>query len=195
MRIITGKARGAKLFSLEGIATRPTAERTKEAVFSMIHFDLEGREVLDLFSGSGQLGLEAASRGAAHVTMIDNSKAAIDVINRNVEKCKLGEYCSVVKSDYNDYLKSKANRVKYDIILLDPPYDQKLIPSSLEGLVKGGFLKDTSIIVCESASDEDVFGSRSYLKEKFKVIKSSKYGVAYITLLMLADEEENKEEN
>lgn len=195
MRIITGKARGAKLFSLEGEATRPTAERTKEAVFSMIHFDLEGREVLDLFAGSGQLGLEAVSRGAKHVTFVDNAKPAIDIINRNIAKCRFEEYCTVLKCDYNDYLRAKSNRIKYDIVLLDPPYAQKLIPSSLEGLINGNYLKPTTIIVCESADPSDVFGNRPYLKEKFEVLKTSKYGVAYVTLLMpLVKNTESEEE-
>lgn len=194
MRIITGKARGAKLFSLEGEATRPTAERTKEAVFSMIHFDLEGREVLDLFAGSGQLGLEAVSRGAKHVTLIDNAKPAIDIINRNVTKCRFEEYCTVLKCDYNDYLRSKSNRMKYDIVLLDPPYAQKLIPSSLEGLLNGNFLKPTTIIVCESADPADVFGNRPYLKDKFDVLKTAKYGIAYITLLVPCSNDTEAEE-
>lgn len=189
MRIITGKARGAKLFALDGEATRPTSERAKEAVFSMLHFDLEGREVLDLFAGSGQMGLEAVSRGANHVVMIDNSKSAIDIINRNVQKCRFEEQCTVLKRDYNEYLKSRSNREKFDIIILDPPYAQKLIPSSLEGLLNGNYLKPTTIIVCESASEDDVFGNRPYLSEKFDVIKSAKYGVAHFALLMLKRED------
>ena len=99
MRIITGKARGMKLFTLEGDTTRPTGERAKEALFSMLHFDLEGREVLDLFGGSGQLALEAVSRGSAHATIVDESKAAIEIINRNVQKTKMEADCTVVRSD------------------------------------------------------------------------------------------------
>lgn len=190
MRIITGKARGAKLFALEGEATRPTSERAKEAIFSMINFDLEGREVLDLFAGSGQLGLEAASRDAKHVTMVDNSKAAVEIINRNVEKTKLGEFCTVIRSDYNDFLRGRRTKVQYDIVLLDPPYAQKLVPSALEGLLSGGFLKHTTIIVCETAEDGDVFGSRGALKNSFKVIKNTHYGIAHVTLLMPKDSEE-----
>ena len=84
MRIITGKARGIKLVTLEGENTRPTSERAKEAVFSMIQFDLEGREVLDLFAGSGQMGLEAVSRGAASATFVDKSRDAAAVISKNI---------------------------------------------------------------------------------------------------------------
>lgn len=186
MRIITGKARGAKLFSLDGESTRPTSERAKEAVFSMIHFDLEGRNVLDLFAGSGQMGLEAVSRGANHVVMVDNSKSAIEIINRNVSKCRFEEQCTVFKRDYNEYLRSRANREKFDIVILDPPYAQKLIPSALEGLLNGNCLRPSSIIVCESENEADVFGSRGYLKESFDVIKTAKYGIAHFTLLIPA---------
>ncbi len=194
MRIITGKARGTKLFALEGEATRPTSERAKEAIFSMINFDLEGREVLDLFAGSGQLGLEAASRDAKHVTMVDNSKAAVEIINRNVEKTKLGEFCTVIRSDYNDFLRGRRTKVQYDIVLLDPPYAQKLVPSALEGLLNGGLLKPTTIIVCETAEDKDVFGSRSALKNSFKIIKNTHYGIVHVILLMPKDSEEAKSE-
>ena len=94
MRIITGSARGTKLYTLEGLETRPTAERTKEAVFSMLQFDLEGREVLDLFAGSGQMGLEAVSRGAASATFVDKSKDAAKIIAQNIEK-----YCKKTQED------------------------------------------------------------------------------------------------
>lgn len=182
MRIITGKARGMKLYTLEGDTTRPTSERAKEALFSMLHFDLEGREVLDLFGGSGQLALEALSRGAAQATVVDEAKAAIEIINRNVQKTRFDEQCTVVRSDYNAFLASKSKRAKYDIVFLDPPYAQRLVPSALEGLKKHGLLKPTSIIACETA-DEDVFGNRPSLKDDYEIIKQSRYGVAFITLL------------
>ena len=96
MRVITGRARGIKLVTLEGEMTRPTSERAKEAIFSMIQFDLEGRRVLDLFAGSGQMGIEALSRGAAQAVMVDQSKDAIAIIKQNVEKTKLSEGAVVV---------------------------------------------------------------------------------------------------
>ncbi|MBQ2240957.1 MAG: RsmD family RNA methyltransferase, partial [Clostridia bacterium] len=91
MRIITGSARGVSLMTLPGEATRPTAERTKEAVFSMIQFDIEGRKILDLFAGSGQLALEALSRGAASAVLCDKSKEAINIIKKNAEKTRLSD--------------------------------------------------------------------------------------------------------
>ena len=133
MRIITGKAKGIRLATLEGENTRPTSERTKEAVFSMIQFELEGRRVLDLFSGSGQMGLEALSRGAAAAVMVDHSKAAVSVIKQNVMKTKL-EGATVVTADSLEYLRGEGRRrnesAKFDIVFLDPPYREKLIPKA-----------------------------------------------------------------
>ena len=117
MRIITGKARGVRLKTLEGDATRPTGERCKEALFSMIQFDIEGREVLDLYAGSGQLGLEALSRGAASATFVDKSKQATGIINENIIKTKLLDGSRVICSDVTDFIRTVRGRKKYDISL------------------------------------------------------------------------------
>ena len=116
MRIITGKARGIRLKTLEGEATRPTAERVKEAVFSMLQFDLEGRSVLDLFSGSGQMALEALSRGADEAILVDRSKSAIRIIEKNAEKCRFTSRCQIYNFDALDYIRRNKGR-KFDIIL------------------------------------------------------------------------------
>ena len=181
MRIITGKARGIRLKTLEGDSTRPTAERVKEAVFSMLQGDLENREVLDLFSGSGQLGLEAVSRGAAHATMIDNSPFAVKIISENVDKTKLGEHCSVRKDDYLNFLRLSKDK-KYDIVFLDPPYAANLYCSALDAMLKYGVLKSTSLIVCESDMD-NIFEGDDGLAASFNVIKQTRYGRTFITLL------------
>ncbi|MBE6662515.1 MAG: 16S rRNA (guanine(966)-N(2))-methyltransferase RsmD [Ruminococcaceae bacterium] len=180
MRIITGKARGVNLVTLAGENTRPTAERTKEAVFSMLQFELEGRRVLDLFAGSGQMALEALSRGAEFAVMVDSSKEAVRVIEKNVEKTKMKESCRVICSSAADYLKRQQDR--FDIIWLDPPYDSNLIGESLSLLLKGGFVKPTTTIVCESRA-EDVFEGNESLRECFTVRRKAKYGIAHVTLL------------
>ena len=181
MRIITGKARGVHLVSLEGEATRPTTERVKEAVFSMIQFDIEGRSVLDLFSGSGQLGLEALSRGAAHAVMTDKSKDAVRVIKTNAEKTKLAAYCDIYNCDYKEYI-AKNRGKKFDIVFLDPPYAQNLCASVLKLLLDADMLKSTTIIVCETGN-EDVFLGDIALAERFNVLKNVRYSKSYITLL------------
>ena len=182
MRIITGKARGIKLVTLEGENTRPTSERAKEAVFSMIQFDLEGREVLDLFAGSGQMGLEAVSRGATSATFVDKSKDAAKIISQNIEKTRLGAQCRLFTADVSDYIRTVRGRRKFDIVFIDPPYSLRAVPPTLESLLNAELLKPTSIVVCESA-EEDVFENNPDLAAKFEIIKRAKYGVAHITIV------------
>ena len=135
MRIITGSARGANLFTLAGEATRPTAQRTKEAIFSMIQFDIEGRKVLDLFAGSGQLSLEALSRGAAEAVLCDSSREAVNIIRRNAEKTRLADKCKINVTDANAFI-GRLGSEKFDIVFLDPPYALKLIPGVLNRLLE-----------------------------------------------------------
>lgn len=193
MRIITGRARGTKLYTLEGENTRPTAERTKEAVFSMIQFDIEGRNVLDLFAGSGQLGLEAVSRGAAHADLVDKSKAAIEVIRRNMVKTKLALDCSAFCADFSDFLRGHRGRGQYDLVFLDPPYDARVIPEALKNLLRYDLLKPVFTIVCESRDADDVFGGDKALMAHFSVKKQAKYGVAFVTILGPLEESEDEE--
>ena len=185
MRIITGKAKGVRLVTLEGETTRPTAERVKEAVFSMLQFDIEGRRVLDLFAGSGQMALEAISRGAAYAVLVDKSKEAEKIIAKNIEKTRLGDACRVFSMDYAEYIRRYAGE-KFDIVFLDPPYAERLIPKVLPRLLP--MLKPTSTVICESA-EADVFG-KSGMQDNFEIIKQAKYGVAYITILRLKGEAE-----
>ncbi|MGI6168079.1 MAG: 16S rRNA (guanine(966)-N(2))-methyltransferase RsmD [Eubacteriales bacterium] len=181
MRIITGKARGTRLLAPAGERTRPTAERVKEAVFSMIQFDIEGREVLDLFAGSGQMGLEALSRGAAHATFIDHSGDAIQIIRKNAEKTRLLDSCTILQGDFADVLGRLAGRAKFDIVFIDPPYGQGLVAKSLELLDKYRLLGPGALIVCEGG-ETDIFGG-SPVSSRFEVIKTRKYGITQITLL------------
>ena len=182
MRIITGRARGIKLNTLEGENTRPTSERAKEAVFSMIQFDIEGREVLDLFAGSGQMGLEAVSRGAASATFIDKSRDAAKIINQNIEKTKLSEFCRLFNSDVNDFIRVTRGKKQYDVVFIDPPYALRAVAPTLKALLDGNMLKPTSIIICES-EEANVFENDAPLAEKFEVIKNAKYGMAHITIV------------
>lgn len=182
MRIITGRARGIKLNTLEGENTRPTSERAKEAVFSMLQFDIEGREVLDLFAGSGQMGLEAVSRGAASATFVDKSHDAAKVISQNIDKTKLSEFCRVFNSDVQDFIRVTRGRKKYDIVFIDPPYALRAVSPTLKALLDGEMLKPTSIIVCES-EEAYIFENDTVLGEKFEIIKKAKYGMANITIV------------
>ena len=179
MRIITGKAKGVKLFTLDGNDTRPTAERTKEAVFSTLQFDIEGRVILDLFAGSGQMGLEAVSRGADSAYMVDSSKRAVEIIKKNIEKAKLENNCRVFCDEALSFLKKQSN-VRFDIVFLDPPYASRLIDEALTLLAEKKLIKDTSYIVCESDSFD--FLSENNAK-RYETVKSMKHGVAHILIL------------
>ena len=182
MRIITGSAKGTPLLTLPGDATRPTAERVKEAVFSMIQFEIEGMRVLDLFAGSGQMALEALSRGAHSATLCDSSKAAIEIIRKNAEKTRLASLCDIRQTDALSFLKTARGQT-YDLVILDPPYAAGLLPDVLALLTEGGFLAPHTKIVCESASFEDLFRGDELLASRFCVLKQNRYGIAHITLL------------
>ena len=190
MRIITGKARGVRLKTLEGDATRPTGERCKEALFSMIQFDIEGREVLDLYAGSGQLGLEALSRGAASATFVDKSKQATGIINENIIKTKLLDGSRVICSDVTDFIRTVRGRKKYDIVFIDPPYALHCAAQTALQLYTAGLLKPTTLIACES-EEEDVLSSCTEAAEVFEALKHKKFGGANITLIGLKGSQEN----
>ena len=187
MRIITGRAKGIKLKTLEGENTRPTAERVKEAVFSMLQFDIEGRSVLDLFAGSGQMALEALSRGASSAVLVDKSKDAIAIVKDNAQKTKLDGHCQIYCADYLDFLK-RINGKSFDIIFLDPPYALNMYKPALRSLLDNRLLKPSSIVVCESA-DSSVFEKDEELMSNFTVEKQTKYGNTLITIFRVAQQE------
>ena len=159
MRIITGSARGTRLASLEGEATRPTAERVKEAIFSSIQFDIEGRSVLDLFAGSGQLGLEALSRGATSAMFVDSSADAMTIVKANAKKTGFFDCSRFLISDYRSYLRKATGRDGYHLIFLDPPYALGLIPDALRRILAAKLAKQLGLdaihdTVHEMARDE-----------------------------------------
>lgn len=153
MRVITGIARGRRLRTLDGDdIVRPTAEKVKEAVFSIIQFDIEGRNVLDLFAGSGQMGIEALSRGARRCTFVDASRQSIEVVRQNVRACGFEDSSSIVLSDSLGYL--SRCRERFDIAFLDPPYASGLIPRALEPL--SSIMNKGGVILCETAKDTEL---------------------------------------
>ena len=130
MRVITGKARGIQLKTPDGMLTRPTADRVKEALFSIINFDIPGARVLDLFGGTGQLGIEALSRGASAAVFVDAREESCRMIRENLKRTKLEQDSKVIRSDYLDYL--SRCREQYDIILLDPPYAEVFLENAIK---------------------------------------------------------------
>ena len=150
MRVITGTGRGRKLVTLEGVDVRPTAERVKEALFSILQFELEGRQVLDLFAGSGQLGIEALSRGADHCTFVDASKASLAVVQKNLDSTGFAGQSTVLCADAVSFL--GRTYAAYDIALLDPPYGKGLLQKALEKLP--AVMRESGVIVCEAPKEE-----------------------------------------
>ena len=175
MRIITGKARGVRLETLAGDATRPTAERVKEALFSMLGDRVQGARVLDLFGGSGQLALEALSRGAEYAWLCDRAREAAEVIRRNVEKTRLTD-CRVLCCDFERALEQLAHE-RFDLIFLDPPYKLGLIPDLLARIDRMGLCAPDGMIVCEDERAEP------HTCPGFTVYRHAKYGRIYLTLL------------
>lgn len=145
MRVITGRARGMKLRTLEGEEVRPTTDMVKEAIYSIIQFDVPGARVLDLFAGSGQLGIEALSRDAAGCTFVDKSKESIAVVRENLLHCKLSDNARAENTDSMNFL--KLTRERFDIALLDPPYRQGLIDKALPLLDR--VMNAGAVVVCE----------------------------------------------
>lgn len=176
MRVVSGIARGRILKTLEGEATRPTTAKVKESIFNIIQFDLEGKTVLDLFSGSGQLAIEAVSRGASRAVAVDSSRKAIDIIKENVKTCGFSEEISVIMSDYSDFLKKKN---RFDIIFLDPPYGSSAMDKALEQIRLFDILSNRGIIVCETdaLSNIEGFPETEYSSREYK------YGRVKLTII------------
>ncbi len=147
MRVITGSARGRMLKELEGMETRPTTGKVKESLFSILQFDIEGRRILDLFAGTGQLGIEALSRGARECVFVDARKDAVALIRDNLKVCDLTDKARVHQGDAMAYLKSGE---KFDIIFLDPPYASGLLEKSLFAVTEFDICREHGIIVAES---------------------------------------------
>lgn len=175
MRVITGTAKGTTLKTPAGMLTRPTTERVKEALFSSLHFMLPGRRVLDLFSGTGQMGIEALSRGAASCVFVDNRREAAELIRENLRRTKLTERGRVLQLDYLTYLHSCRER--FDIILLDPPYAEKFLESALQKISEIDILEEDGIIITERPVEKCLEGEFEGLTR----LKDHRYGKIMIT--------------
>ena len=174
MRVITGTARGAKLRTLEGLETRPTSDRVKEAIFNIIQFDIAGRRVLDLFAGSGQLAIEALSRGASYGVLVDQNTQAVKIAKENLKKTRFDQRAEVIHADYMQYLSTCHDR--FDIIFLDPPYAETFLEKSLQIISEIDILSEGGIIICERPRDKvlpaavgGLICSRDYLYGKTAV--------------------------
>ncbi len=178
MRVISGTARGLKLTALSGDDTRPTLDNVKEAVFSMLFDKAEGAKVLDLFSGSGALGIEALSRGAQRCVFSDKNEKAVKVIRDNLSKSHLSDKAEVFCQSFERTLEILSGKgEKFDIIFLDPPYDSTLLNDSIEKILAFSLLADSGIIVAESDRPDAVSN------ENLTVLKDKKYGRVFVKFL------------
>lgn len=172
MRVISGTAKGISLESLEGTKTRPTLDRVKEALFNILQNDIRDANVLDLFSGSGALGIEALSRGAKFCVMADKSGDAIKIINKNLQKTKLEENAKIIKNDYIKTLESLNQ--KFDLIFIDPPYAENIAVNAINHITRLNLLSDDGIIILET--DEEERELENLQKTNVNVYDLRKYG-------------------
>lgn len=177
MRVIAGTAKGREISAPKGMHTRPTLAKVKEAMFGMIQFDIEGANVLDLFSGSGSLGIEAISRGAAHAVFCDADRQAYSVINANLKKLGFDGAASVHYGDSLALLERLAGEgAAFDIVLLDPPYETDLESRAVAMLDELGLLNEGAILLCEHS-----LANPPRFTEGYAVKKAKKYGDTYVT--------------
>ena len=172
LRIITGTAKGKRIETLEGDSTRPTSERIKEALFSSIQFDIENRRVLDLFAGSGQLGLEAMSRGASAVVFVDSAREAMEIVKKNAKYIGFFDKCRYSVSDYRNFIRKSSGGEAFDLVFIDPPYAMQCCNDAIMRLKSAGLLLPGALVVTESG-EEDIAGETLL---GFEILKSTSYG-------------------
>lgn len=178
MRIISGKAKGTNLITLKGNNTRPTLDRAKEAIFNMIGINIVESNFLDLFSGSGAIGLEAASRGAKKVILCDSSKEAKKVIEKNIEKTHMQLKVKLYNLDFEKVIKEKITE-KQNYIYIDPPYESNLIYKATKIIIEKNIINEDSIIIAETNKIAEV--EKSLLEFNINIIDKRKYGkIEYI---------------
>lgn len=174
MRVITGEARGRKLITLEGEDVRPTTSKVKEAVFSAIQFDIQGRIFLDLFAGSGQMGIEALSRGAKSAVFVDNSRKSIDIIRKNLNNAGLYSKAKIFHTDSSSYL--DITDENFDIVFLDPPYGTGILQKVLPKIVEK--VKKTAVIIVENPEKEEILQNYG----EFMLDRQKHYGKIKISM-------------
>ena len=182
MRIISGKSRGTKLYTLDGLDTRPTLDRVKESIFNIIQPDIQNSIFLDLFSGCGAMGLEAVSRGAKKAILCDKSKDAVNIIKKNIEKTRFSNNTVVLNMDFKLALENEIKE-KIDIVYLDPPYKTDFIYKSIEIMLKKSIINENTKIIIETDDKERVLKEIENLN--IKVIDERKYGRAQVIFLKI----------
>ena len=176
MRVITGSARGRVLKELQGMETRPTTDKVKESVFNIVQFDVEGRRVLDLFGGTGQMGIEALSRGAAHATFVDLRKEAVGIIRENLSLTGFSDRATVVQGDYLAFL--TRCRETFDVIFLDPPYETELLETAIAHIARHDLLNVHGMMIAEHPADKVL----PALSAPYRMGRTYRYGKIAVTI-------------
>ena len=175
MRVVSGSARGCRLQPVPGMSTRPTTDRVKENVFNLVQDHVRGAQVLDLFAGTGQLGIEALSRGAAHCDFVERDQAAYNIVYKNTQAARVQDRAALHRTQAERFVEHAAKR-RYDLIFLDPPYGGAILENALHAIERFDILSTDGIIICESAA-EDRFA------HGFEVVRERRYGATLITVL------------
>ena len=174
MRVISGTARGRRLREPKDYSVRPTTDKVKESIFNIVQFDIEGRRVLDLFAGSGQLGIEALSRGAAYCVFVDKAADSLRLVRENLKITGVADRARVTAGDSLAYL---AGAEKFDLIFLDPPYDTDLLKNAIRLINKFDILKENGIMICESRREQTL----PAVSEPYSMLKEYAYGKIKLT--------------
>ena len=184
MRVISGSARGTILHSIEDKKTRPTLDRVKESLFNILQNNIEDKIVLDLFAGSGAIGIEFLSRGAKKAYFCDKSKEAINMIKQNLNKTRLQEKAEILNEDYSQCLKNlKEINIKLDIVFLDPPYKENYSANAIKEISELELLKENGIIIVETDEKDRDEKRIEEMNIKYKIYDLRKYGRAYLLFL------------
>ena len=181
MRIIGGLSRGTKLYTLDGLDTRPTLDRVREALFNILQNNMRDAIVLDLFAGSGAIGLESISRGAQKAVLCDKNKKAIDIIKKNVEKLRVEDKVKIAFTDYESFL--NTSKEKFDFIYIDPPYKTNFISDSIKIINNRNLLSDKGIIVGETDEEERVKNEIKELNVSINIYDIRRYGRARLIFM------------
>lgn len=179
MRIIGGKAKGTKLFTLEGENTRPTLDRVRESLFNILQFNIRDSVFLDLFAGSGACGIEAVSRGAKKAILCDNSKQAVEIIKKNIEKTHTKEQIELYQTNYEEVLQTKIKE-KLDIIFIDPPYQTNDAYQAVKIILENKLMNENSIIIIETDQEKRI---KEQLQLEIEIIDERKYGRVQLIFL------------
>lgn len=178
MRIVGGKAKGRRLLSAKGLKTRPTSDKVKESIFNILRLDFEGKDVLDLFAGTGNLGIEALSRGAMRAVFIENNRRAISILERNLNNCNFIDRSEIIESNVAQGIKILENKdLSFDLVFLDPPYAEQLLRDTLVKVSRSEIVKDGALLIAEHSHSERI----EQHVERLTLIDQRRYGKTLVS--------------